>query len=168
MPAPLQVDWSLAHALFQEGFSLRSVSNRTGIPYGALLKRKKRGNWAQLVLPTPAAVQHTTTRQRTVARVQDKSEAWTGRVENVLDRHLSVIETESGQKGTPLALDKLEQLVGLLNTTDLTARRTLGLDVARTDQHMTIHLAGEMQPIQVQDQSQEVIEVQCVPEEPKL
>jgi len=165
----LNVDWPLAQSLFQEGVSLKGVAARTGIPYQTVVKRAQRGKWSQLVLPhppVPSPSRDELPKQRSLARsttrLNEKAENWTQRIENVLDRHLSVIEDTSGQRGQKLDIDVLEKLVRVLDATDRTARRTLGMD---NGNHSTVTLQVQSElPAQRQlEDRNEVLEVETVP-----
>ncbi len=58
-------------------------------------------------------------------------------------------------------LDTVEQIVRVTEMTDRTARRTFGLDVERSDRHVTLHLQSELSsPAQSKQLSQgEIVDV---------
>ncbi len=163
MPAALKnVDWALAHSLYQEGVALKNVASRTGIPYTTLTKRALRHKWQQLVLPqelapTPKPSKHT----------PEKAVRWTERMSQMVERYMSRIEDKE-RHDEDMDLDTLEQLVRITDATDRTARRTFGMDNERHD-HLSIHVQSELapaQPRQLPAQSDEVVDVETVPTVP--
>jgi len=161
MPAALKnVDWALAHSLYQEGVALKSVAKRTGIPYATLSKRAQRHNWQQLILPplpaelvkAPAPSHHN----------QEKANRWKQRMSDIVERYLSRVE-DTERTSEDMDLDTLEQLVRITDATDRTARRTFGLDNQSRDDHLTLHLEAEHSAPHQLRESNAVLEVETVP-----
>jgi len=168
----LNVDWPLAQSLFQEGVSLKGIAARTGIPYQALHKHSKRYNWQVLSLaPQVAQSKPKTVKTQTEYRPPcppiepNQAAQWQCRIMDTARRHLDNIF----DKSTPeVDIDTLEKLVRVLNATDLTARRALGLDIARSDHHYTLQVQSEVNdPIRQLPPSSEgqVLEVEAVPQQ---
>ena len=160
MPAPLKVDWSLAEAMFKEGIGLKQIAKRTGIPYPGLQKRSTRYNWKPTVFaPSPATDFKPVRSRPKPVDVTSLASQWKDKVMDIANVHLSTIADRS----TPdVTLDTLEKLVRVLDATDRTARRTLGMD---TDGHLSVTLQVQSElpaQRQLEDRS-EVLEVETVP-----
>ena len=160
MPAALKnVDWALAHSLYQEGVALKSVSKRTGIPYATLSKRAQRHNWQQLILPplpaelvkAPSPTHHS----------QEKANRWKQRMSDIVERYLSRVE-DTERTSEDMDLDTLEQLVRITDATDRTARRTFGLD-SETHSTITLQVQSELPAQRQLEDRNEVLEVETVP-----
>ena len=164
----LNVDWSLAQSLFQEGVSLKNIAMRTGIPYFTLTKRANRHGWTQMVMPPKGtktkAVQ---SGQMTVLAPQpqtpDRASNWTNRVGNMAERCMSKLEDKmSTMSNKDICLDTVEQIVRVTELTDRTARRTFGLDGDR-NLSVTLQVQSELPAQRQLEDRSEVLEVETVP-----
>src|SRR5678815_2659919 len=93
----LNVDWSLAQSLFQEGVSLKNIAMRTGIPYFTLTKRAARHGWTQMIMPpkgtkTKAVPSGSMTILKPQPQTPDRASNWTNRVGNMAERCMSKLE----------------------------------------------------------------------------
>jgi hypothetical protein len=163
----LNVDWPLAQSLFQEGVSLKGIAARTGIPYQALHKHSKRYNWQVLTL-APQVAQSNPHRVKTQTEYRppcppiepNQAAKWQSRILETANRHLDNVF----DKSTPeVDIDTLEKLARVLNATDLTARRALGLDIARSDHHFTLQVQSELPAQRQLEDRNEILEVETVP-----
>jgi len=160
MPMALQVNWDLARKMFEEGVTLKSIAARTGIPYGALSKRRLRYLWQPPSCPLPETKR---TVKKTDVDIHSKyaqqTAVWKARILDIADKHLSHVEDRSGEK---ISLEDLERLVRITDSVDKTARRTFGLD---NEHHSTVTLQVQSElPAQRQlEDRNAVLEVETVP-----
>jgi len=165
MPAPLQVDWSLAQSLFQEGVAPKNIAMRTGIPYFTLIKRANRHGWTQMIMPPkgtktkaaqPAGQEVTYPQTKSL----DRAANWTNRVGTMAERCMSKLEDKMSNED--ISLDTVEQIVRVTELTDRTARRTFGLDADR-NVNVTLQVQSELPAQRQLEDRNEVLDVETVP-----
>lgn len=120
MPRKLDADWEQAKSLYLKGLSLKTISEQTGIPHGALRQRSVRYKWAIGKTKTDDLVSQAVT--EVVARDAK------GHVETVISLLGSHLQSLKKRDPDSLDLEEFDAATRILERLNNIGRKTHGLD----------------------------------------
>ena len=161
MPAPSEVDWIHALALYNQGLKIPKIAEIVGAKPGTVSQHAKRHKWVQRRTQAQQAVSEVIHNivLREPKTVQKRAEDWIERTVNDVERTVSVLE----KLPVPESLDGIRRHEEVWGLHVKRGRSTFGLDNQSSQVNISIGMFGKEA---VEPSPSQVIDVDTVPQIP--